>query len=309
MKSLKHAVEEYINYRCSLGFILTHDKSILNQFVSYMKMKKATYVTREHAIALAKLNQHAARESWAVRLATIRRFAEYWVHMDPRTEIPTQCLGSCTYPRRAPYIYSYDEIRRILEYCEKSSSAYEIERYSYFTWYGLLATTGMRIGEVARLDRNDLNLAEGIITIHNSKFKKSRHVPLHGSTMDALKGYLNYRDHYIPKPKTSRLFIDHLGAALSAWRVRKIFRQLLSEVGIQRTFGGRPRIMDFRHTMAVNTLIRWHKRRVNMDQYIPLLSTYLGHVHLRHTYWYITATPELQRMVASRLKNNNRRSS
>jgi integrase len=164
----------------------------------------------------------------------------------------------------------------------------------------------MRIGEVARLDRNDLNLAKGIITIHKSKFKKSRHVPLHRSTVDALTGYLNYRDLYMPKPKTSRLFINHLGGALSAWKVRKVFRQLLSEVGIQRTFDGRPRIMDFRHHLAVDTLIRWYKRHVNIDQHIPLLSTYLGHAHLRHTYWYITAIPELLQHIASRLEYNKR---
>jgi integrase/recombinase XerD len=306
MKSLEQAVKEYINYRCSLGFTLTHDKSILNHFVEYMKEKKATYITTKHATAFAKLNPQASRVNWAVRLATIRRFAEYWVYMDARTEIPTQHLGSCTYPRRAPYIYSDGEIRRILEYCERFSSTYEIERYSFFTWYGLLAVTGMRIGEVARLDRNDLNLAEGIITIHNSKFKRSRHIPLHRSTVDALKSYLNYRDLCIPKPKTPRLFIDHLGGPLSAWKVRKVFRQLLSKVGIQRASNDQPKIMSLRHTFAVNTLIRWYKHRVNIDQHIPLLSTYLGHVHLRYTYWYITATPELLQLIASRLEDNKR---
>jgi integrase/recombinase XerD len=272
-------------------------------------MKKATYVTTKHAIAFAKLNSHASLVSWAIRLATIRRFAEYWIHTDTRTEIPTQSLGSTTYSRRAPYIYSDDEIGRILEYCKTSSSAYEIERYSYFTWYGLMAITGMRIGEVARLDRNDLNLAEGVITIRNSKFKKSRHIPLHQSTVEALAIYLNYRDYYIPKPTTLRLFIDRLGAALLVDRVRKVFRRLLSEVGIQRNSDGRPRIMDFRHTFAVNTLIRWYRRRINIDQHMPLLSTYLGHVHLRHTYWYITATPELLQLVASRLEKNKRKDS
>lgn len=309
MKSLKHAVREYINYRCGLGFTLTHDKLILERFVSYMANKRATYVTSDLAIAFATLNPHASRVSWAVRLATIRRFTEYWFHMDTRTEIPTQCLGSTSYQRRAPYIYSDDEIRRILECCKTTSSTYELERYSYFTWYGLMTITGMRIGEIARLDRKDLNQAEGVITIRNSKFRKSRHIPLHRSTVQALEGYLDYRDHHIPKPKTSRLFIDHLGAALSTYRVRRVFRQLLIEVGIQRTSDGRPRIMDFRHTFAVNTLIRWYRRRVNIDQHIPLLSTYLGHVHLRHTYWYITATPKLLKLIASRLENNKRRDS
>lgn len=222
MKSLEQAVKEYINYRCSLGFILTHDKLILSRFVEYMKAEKATYVTNKHAIAFAKLNPHTSRVNWAVRLATVRRFAKYWIHMDARTEIPTQDLGSTTYSRQAPYIYSDDEIQRILECCKTSSSTYEIERYSYFIWYGLMAVTGMRIGEVVRLDRNDVNLTEGVITIRNSKFKKSRHIPLHRSTVKALNEYVNYRDHYTPKPKTSRLFIDHLGAALSAYRVRKI---------------------------------------------------------------------------------------
>ena len=308
MKSLKRAVDEYFNYRCSLGFVLKNDKSILNQFVAYMKEKKATYVTSEHAIAFAKLNPQASRVWWAVRLGSIRRFAKYWFHMDTRTEIPTQCLGPSTYQRRAPYIYSDDEIKRILDRCMTSSSTSEIERYSYFTWYGLMALTGMRIGEVSRLDRNDLNVAEGVITIHNSKFKKSRHIPLHQSTVKTLVSYLNYRDRHIPTPKTSRLFIDRLGAALSIDRVRKAFRRLLIEVGIQKP-DGRQRIMCLRHTFAVNTLIRWYRRHVNIDQHIPLLSTYLGHAHLRHTYWYLTATPKLLKLVASSLENNKRKGS
>jgi integrase/recombinase XerD len=309
MKSLEYAVTEYINYRCSLGFTLRNDRLILNHFVEYMKMKKATFITAKHAIAFARLNPHASRVCWAVRLATIRRFAEYWIHTDTRTEIPAQCLGSTTYSRRAPYIYSDDEIGRILECCKTSSSAYKIERYSYFTWYGLMAVTGMRIGEVARLDRNDLNLAEGVITIRNSKFKKSRHIPLHRSTVEALARYLNYRNHYTPKSKTLRLFINRQGTALSVDRVRKVFRKLLCEAGIQRNSDGRPRIMDLRHTLAVNTLIRWYRRRINIDQYIPLLSTYLGHAHLRHTYWYITATPKLLKLIASHLESNKRKQS
>jgi integrase/recombinase XerD len=309
MKSLKDAVKEYIDYRCNLGFVLRNDKSILNQFVAYMKVKRAIHVTNVHAIAFAKLNPQVSRVRWAVRLGSIRRFAKYWSPMDTHTEISTQCLGPSTYQRKAPYIYSDDEIRRILERCKTSSSTSEIERYSYFIWYGLMVLTGMRIGEVSRLDRNDLNLVEGAITIHNSKFKKSRHIPLHQSTVKILDGYLNYRDHHIPKPKTSRLFIDSQGAALSIDRVRKTFRRLLIEVGIQRTSDGRPRIMDFRHTFAVNTLIRWYRRRVNIDQHILLLSTYLGHTHLRHTYWYLTATPKLLKISASRLENNKRKDS
>lgn len=309
MKSLAHAVTEYINYRRKLGFTLHNDKLILNHFVEYLKVKKAKYVTVKHAIAFAKLNPRASRVWWAVRLATIKRFAEYWIYSDTRTEIPTQCLGSTTYSRRAPYIYSDDEIERILECCKSSSSIYEIERYSYFIWYGLMAVTGMRIGEVARLDRNDLNLAQRVITIRNSKFNKSRHIPLHRSTVEALTRYLNYRDHYTPKSKTMRLFINRQGTQLSPDRVRKVFRKLLCEVGIQRNSDGRPRIMDFRHTLAVNTLIRWYRRRINIDQYIPLLSTYLGHTRLKHTYWYITATPELLKLIASHLESNKRKQS
>jgi integrase/recombinase XerD len=309
MKSLKHAVREYIDYRCSLGFVLTNDKAILNEFVEYMKKKRATHVTCKHAVAFAKLTPQASRVWWAIRLGSIRRFAKYWCHMDSRTEIPTQCLGPCTYQRRAPYIYSDDEIIKILECCKASSSPSKIERYSYCMWFGLMVLTGMRIGEVSRLDRNDLNLAQGIITIRNSKFKKSRHIPLHKSTVKVLEDYLNYRDYHIPKPKTLRLFIDCLGAPLSLYRVRKAFRRLLIEVGIKRTSDGRPRIMDFRHTFAVNTLIRWYKRRVNIDQHILLLSTYLGHTHLRHTYWYLTATPKLLKLIAFHLENKKREDS
>lgn len=302
MKSVKNAVEQYLNYRCSLGFTLRNDKLILKKFVSYMSTKRATYVTSELAVSFAQLNPHTSYVNWAVRLATIKRFAEYWRHVDSRTEIPVQCFGSSTYERQAPYIYSDDEVKKLLECCKKSSSAYEIERYSYFIWYGLMAVTGMRISEVERLNRADLNLAEGLITVWNSKFGKSRNIPLHSSTLQILVSYLDYLDLHIPNPKTSRLFIDRLGNPLSTDRVRKVFKRLLIEEGIPKTADGRPKIMGLRHTFAVNTLIRWYKRRVNIDQHIPLLSTYLGHVHLRHTYWYITVTPCLLNIIASRMK-------
>lgn len=304
MKSLKHGVEEYLNYRNSLGFTLIHDRLILNQFVSYMVEKRAPYVTCELAIAFSKLNPHASRVWWAVRLAIIKRFTDYWRQIDPRTEVLTQCFGSSTYRRKTPYIYSANEIKKILTCCMLSSSPYEVERYSYFIWFGLMAITGMRTGEVARLRRSDLNLEEGIITIHNSKFRKSRLIPLHKSTTQALTNYLIYRDRHISNFKTKSLFIDHSGVTLSAIRVRTTFRALLIKIGIQRTPSGHPRLMDFRHTFAVNTLVRWHRRQVNIDQHIPVLLTYLGHSHLRHTYWYITTTPKLLKLFGSRLNKN-----
>ncbi len=302
MKSLKLAVDEYLNYRCNLGFILKADKLILYQFVVYLKKKKAEYVTCEHAKAFSKLNQNASKVSWAIRLAIIKRFTEYWVHMDSRTEIPITCLGSSTYQRNAPYIYSKSEIGRILTYCMTSSSSYEIDRYSYFIWFGLMVVTGMRTGEAERLDRSDLNLSEGILTIHNSKFRKSRQIPLHRSTVKALYDYLDYRDRCISKPKTTKLFISHLGTAISSNTIRKVFRKLLFKAKIQRTSSGRPRMIDFRHSFAVNTLIGCYTKCVSIDQKLILLSNYLGHVHLRHTYWYITITPKLLNIISNRLK-------
>jgi integrase len=271
-----------------------------------MKKKKATYVTHKNAIDFAKLNRNASPVSWAIRLAIIKRFAEYWIHVDPRTEIPTQILGSSTYQRKAPYIFSDDEVRRILECCMASNSINEIDRYSYFMWYGLMIVTGIRTGEAERLDRKDVNLSDGILTIHNSKFNKSRQLPLHSTTVNALYDYINYLDRYVPTPKTSKLFINHSGNAISAEIARKIFRCILAEAGIQRTPEGRPRILDFRHSFATNTLVRWYSHHVNIDQKLLLLSTYLGHVHFRHTYWYITITPKLLKLIVSRIEKTRR---
>lgn len=308
MKSIQQAIKEYLEYRNRLGFALVNEKRLLKGFASFMKRNKAEFVTCKLALAFAKINPKSTRKTWSRRLGVIRLFAMYHSVIDHRTEIPPAHLLPASFQRRSPFIYTDNQITLLLECCKQQSSIYEIERYSYFMIFGLLAITGTRISEITTLNRDAVDLLKGIITIHQSKFKKSRYLPIHRSTVNALHEYLDYRDRYFPNPASSYFFIDHLGMGIPTHRIRKVFRKLLIKIGLRRKFDRGARLTDFRHTFATKTLIHWYQHGLNVDQQMPLLSTYLGHVHPSTTYWYLTVTPELLRLVLSRFTNYRRKS-
>lgn len=307
MISLRQGVNEYLVYRQKLGFKLEDDKHLLFNFVCFAETKQIKHITTELAMAFATINPNGNPARWTRRLAVVRRFAVYWSATDLKTEIPKNLLCSF-YKRQAPYIYTDEEITKLLECSEDCSSS--IDQYAYFILFGLLVVSGMRLTEALSLNCDDVDLEKGIITIRQSKFRKSRHIPIHESTVAILKKFSNYRNRQFPHSVISRFLVNHKGAQLNACTVRKIFRNRLKKIGIAKSkkHCRSPRIMDLRHTFCVRTLIRWYKQDVSsIDSHIYLLSTYLGHVMPSNTYWYLTVTPELLKLVISRCEKNKKK--
>jgi len=232
----------------------------------------------------------------------VRLFAQYHSATDPRTEIPPRDLLPYTYRRKAPYIYTDKEIEQLINVAEKLPSPTGLRAKTYSTLFGLLAVTGMRISEAVGLNDEDVDLKHGVLTIRGTKFGKSRLVPIHSSTERVLRRYTRQRNRVYTKPKTPSFLVSDRGTRLTQCTVRWTFVRLSHQIGLREpsdTHG--PRLHDFRHTLAVQTLVDWHRAGVDVDQHLPELATYLGHVHVTDTYWYLSATPELLQLAAKRL--------
>lgn len=302
MNFLRKGLEEYITCRTKLGFKLKNDQILLSKFLSFIEKNGEDHITSKLALAFAKITPTATPATWSKRLGIIRQFATYWSTKDPKTEIPSSQLLSVSYKRKSPHIYSDQEIFNILQSCLKLSKP-EFERNTYFILFGLLAVTGARINELLSLESDCVNLDNGIIIIRESKFGKSRYLPLHKSTVDILKAYVKYQNKYLLNKNASYFFVNSFNLKIEYASINNVFQTLLKKLNLKKKKGLRnPRIMDFRHTFAVKTIIRWYKKGFNVDQYIPLLSTYLGHVHPTNTYWYLSTTPELLELVSARIE-------
>ncbi|MBA7666321.1 Tyrosine recombinase XerC [subsurface metagenome] len=306
MKNLKMAADDYIKLRRALGFKLTDTHYFLKNFTSFMEREHAPYITTELALRWAKQPQNTLPAWWSKRLSAIRSFARHMKTMDPRHEVPPNGILPNKYQRRTPYIYSNEEVLALLQACEWLPRGNGLLRYTYYTVFGLLAVTGMRIGEITALQRKDVDLTQGILTIRDTKFQKSRAIPVHESTVHVLGVYAHLRDQIFPDCKVSNFFLTDFGTGPSHLAIRSIrhaFIQLSRKIGLRKpTDSNGPRVHDLRHRFAVNTIIRWYRQGVNVDHHIPILSTYLGHTKPSDTYWYLSSVPELIGLTATRLE-------
>lgn len=303
MISLRKAVEIYLAMRRSLGFKLRDMGRNLHLFISFMEQQGASVITTELALRWAQQPQDVQHAHWTRRLSFVRSFARYWSATDPRTEIPPMGLLPYRYKRATPYIYSNDEIQQILKAAKNLPPSTGLRPWTYYSLFGLLAVTGMRISEVTRLDRGDVDLDQELLTVRFSKFSKSRLIPLHPSTVEKLKLYLNRRDQLYPRAPTPRFFLSNQGTPLTECIVRWTFVKLSRQIDLRKIgHGFGPRLHDFRHRFAVTTLLHWYQTGVDVEQRLPALSTYLGHAHVTDTYWYLSAIPELLAQTKDRLE-------
>ena len=303
MSTLRQALEEYLAMRRALGFKLRLAGAALHRFVSFLEQESADFITVDLALRWARQPARAQPPQWANRLAMVRRFAQYRSATDPRTEIPAQQLLPHRYPRRAPYIYQDDEIDRLLQAARELPSKTGLRAAIYEIYLGLLVVTGMRMSEAIQLDQRDVDLSQDILHIRRTKFGKSRYVPIHPTTRDALRKYQCLRDRIYPRAKTASFLISEQGNRLGEFSVRATFIKLSHQIGL-RSPGDRrgPRLHDFRHRLAVQTLLGWYRRGVDVERHLPKLATYLGHVHVNDTYWYLTAVPELLQWANRRIE-------
>ncbi|UVK49840.1 tyrosine-type recombinase/integrase (plasmid) [Mesorhizobium sp. AR02] len=306
MSALQAALEEYLAARRALGHKLRLSGRLLQRFVVFAESSGATVITTEIALAWAMQPAEAQPAQWANRLAMVRRLARYCSAIDPQTVVPPPDLLPHRYRRpSSPYVYRDEEITRLIDAAKRLPSTVGLRPQTYATLFGLYAATGMRCNEPLRLDRGDTNLVDGVLTVRDTKFGKSRYVPLHPSTQHALKIYAASRDRSCPNPLSSSFFLSERGMRLTEWAVRWTFVKLSREVGLRGANDSRgPRLHDLRHRLAVTTLLRWYRNGIDVERHLPELATYLGHAHITDTYWYLTATPELLQQALLRAEQS-----
>lgn len=308
MSTLRQAVAEYLTLRRGLGFKLHRPGAWLEQFVSFLEKRGASYITTQLALDWAKQSINAQPVYMTQRLSTVRDFARYRAASDLRTEVPLLGLLPHRFHRKPPYIYSEDEIGRLIKAAGQLPSTTGLRSRTYATLLGLLAVTGMRIGEAIALDRDDVDFSGALLTIRGAKFNKSRLVPVHATTRRALQRYADQRDRIHPRPRTTSFFVGEHGSRMVRNTVEQMFVRLSREVGLRGPSDSRgPRVHDIRHRFAVTTMLRWYRAGVDVERHLPELSTFLGHGHPTATYWYLSAVPELMRLVVARLEPRTRR--
>jgi integrase len=302
MSQLRAALDDYLRIRRALGFKLERAGRLLPQFVAHLERAGAETVTTELALAWAKQPPDGHPAWWAERMGLVRGFARHLQAFDPATQVPPTDLLPRPARRAIPYLYSDTDLGALMKATRALRSP--LRRATYDTLVGLLAVTGMRIGEAIRLDSDDLDWTNGLLTVRHSKFGKSRQVPLHPSTVEALAAYAQLRDQLCPQPTAQSFFVSISGARLIYNDVHWTFLQLVRRAGLQRRSATcRPRPHDLRHTFAVRTLLDWYRAGLDVEARLPLLSTYLGHFEPSNTYWYLSAAPELMALAGQRLEH------
>ena len=308
MKDLQFLVKEYLATRRALGADLAGAERMLRSFVAFLARSQDTFVTTPLALRWATEPRDAQPAHLAARLGAVRAFARYASAADPRHEVPPAGLLPAR-PRRAiPYIYKDNEIAALIGAARRLSASAGLRPCTYATLLALLAASGMRSSEPLRLDRNDVDLDQGVLTVRESKFGKSRIVPVHESTGKALGTYATQRDRLCPHPLSQAFFLSERGTRIVQNTLQQTFVQLSRQVGLRGPSDSRgPRLHDLRHRFSVCTLLRWYRDGVDVESHLPRLTTYLGHANASDTYWYLTATPELLQLAAKRLDSTTRR--
>jgi len=303
MTPIRQALADYLAVRRILGYKLVRAGKLLAQFLTFVEDRGQNHLTIETALAWATQPPDAHR-SWAsARLSVVRCFAVHLRGIDPETEVPPVDLLPGRTRRATPYLYSEEEIAALIATAGALHTPYRVATYRTLT--AMLAVTGMRVGEAIGLDRDDFDAVNGLLTIRNGKFGKSRELPLHPSTVTALGEYLHRDDRPRQARNTPALLVSTAGTRLLYTNVHSTFHQMVRRAGIKpRSALCRPRLHDIRHGFAVNTILDGYRDGGDPEARLALLSTYLGHVDPGKTYWYLSAAPELLQLAGDRLERH-----
>lgn len=296
MSRLRTALERYVGMRQGLGYKYHGPARRLSDFVTFMEARGAETITT--ALAMQWVTLIGRQPSWSIRLTDVRCFAQHLAHFDPMTEVPPQDAVSPA-QRAKPYIYTDAEITALLAAALSLPPANALRRWTYHCLFGLIAVAGLRHSEALDLRRDDVDLDQGILTIRETKFGKSRLVPLHATTAAVLSDYAARRDAHLVAPRSPYFFVAEQGGRLLHQYVHWVFWQLSRQIGLrQRGQRNGPRIHDLRHRFAVQALTNWYRAGEDVERELPVLSTFLGHANVRDTYWYLSAAPELMTHAA-----------
>jgi integrase/recombinase XerD len=311
MNALRQAVQDYLRMRRALGFKLQEAGKALLDFSAFMEQRRASYITVPLAVEWAKQRCDGHSDAWAAqRLSFVRLFARYRSATDPRTQIPPPGLLPFR-PRRArPYLYSDDEIEQLLRVTldmplsARHARCCALLPRVYYCLFGLLSVSGLRLSEARNLELKDADLNAGVLTIRRGKFGKDRLVPLHASTCKVLADYIARRQrHWAGRPVSSYLFVSSWGNRLDVAQIHRAFYAVSRRIGLRGVSDSHgPRLHDLRHRLATITLVNWYRSNQDPERRLPVLSAFLGHVHVSDTQWYLSASPELMREAMSRLE-------
>jgi integrase len=308
--SLQTRIDDYLAERRRLGFELRSWDTFLAGFADYV-------IRRHHRGPLTtELMMDWVRQgkggrgspgTWARRLEKLRLFVRYLKQFERDTEVPDETIFGPVPGRVAPHIFREDEIVELLAAARKLGPRGSLRPATYETLFGLMASTGLRISEAIHLRDTDVDLKQGILTIRQTKFAKSRQLPVHPSNIEALGRYRRQRARRVPTTADTRFLISsrgrRLGQPLSERQAHRVFNALRDSLGwVNRGAHEAPRLHDLRHTFAVRRMMLWHAEGTDVDQMMLALSTYMGHAEIFYTYWYLTAVPELMALAGDKFE-------
>jgi integrase len=279
---------------------------LLPRFVSFLEEREAVFITTRLALEWA---QHPAAQpaEWARRLCFVRGFARHRSASDSRTEIPPVGLLPYRSTRARPHLYAEEEVRQLLNAALELPVTWPstpLRPWVYYCLLGLLSVTGLRISEALNLELGDVDLENAVLTVRATKLGRSRLVPIHSTTCVVLADYLRRREQFFGHPVSSYVFVSRHGTRLDIGRVHRTFYALSRKTGLRAEGASKgPRLHDFRHRFAVQVLTRWYQSGEDAWRRLPLLSTYLGHVYIAGTYWYLSDQPELMSLAMERLEH------
>lgn len=306
MSAMRDTLTQYVALRRALGTKLHEAARTLGHFVEFLEREKAEFITSELALRWAMQPHGVQRATWARRLCMVRRFASWLSTVDTRTEVPPPRLLASRRRRNKPHIFTEQEIGRLMTEAGRLASSTGLRALTYSTLIGLLTATGLRPGEALALDISDVDLQSGVLAIRQTKFGKSRFVPVEDSTRGALARYAKQRDRLCAPCGTKAFLVSERGQRVQGSAARRTFAKISTVIGLRTPTGNRhcgrgPRLQDFRHYFATRRLIDWYRSGLDVGRELPKLTTYLGHVEVGHTYWYIEAVPELLQLATKRL--------
>lgn len=300
-RPLARELADYLALRRALGYRLARPEKLLDQFLNHLGSRGESVITLATALQWAQLPVPSSSNWHAYRLGVVRGFASYAHQLDPAHQIPPADLLPQRPLRACPYLYSEAEVAALIG--ATASLSGPLRRATFATLIGLLAVTGIRIGEAIALDREDLDHAAGLLRVRHGKYGKQRQIPMHPTSLTALSQYAALRDRLAPAKPTTAMFISAAGTRLLYCNVHATWKRLVARAGLNPRSGNcRPRIHDLRHSFAVQAMLEAYSSDQDGQARLTLLSTWLGHVHPGSTYWYLSASPELMSLAGQRLE-------
>lgn len=306
MNTLREALQNYLALRRGLGFKMHDAGRLLPRFVTFMEERQVRHITVQFALEWAQQAKNVQPAEWSRRLGFVRGFARYCSAADPLTEVPAPDLLPYRSTRARSYLYTEQEVQRLLDAALKLPTTWPstpLRPWVFHCLLGLLCVTGLRISEALDLQLSDVDLDQDVLTIQAAKLGRSRLVPIHPTTRTVLADYLQRREQFLGQRCSAYVFISNRGTRLDIGRVHRAFYTLSRQTGLRATGASKGlRLHDFRHRFAVQVLTRWYEAGEDAARQLPVLSTYLGHVCVSDTYWYLSSWPELMAQAMERLE-------